>query len=81
MQFIPVYGMDSEIPEVMSIVFDPIGTLHTPFKTTEHIENVDMLDETPLLDIKPYIPAFDCHETEKTGWVETKTGNMYRTTS
>lgn len=34
------------------------------------IENADMLDGTPLLDIKPYIPAFDIYETEKCGWME-----------
>jgi tRNA (adenine37-N6)-methyltransferase len=37
------------------------------------IENVDILDGTPLLDIKPYIPAFDIHETEKCGWMENNT--------
>ena len=40
------------------------------------IENVDMLDGTPLLDIKPYIPAFDIHKTEKNGWTENKTDNL-----
>jgi tRNA (Thr-GGU) A37 N-methylase len=25
------------------------------------IEDVDILDGTPLLDIKPYVPAFDAH--------------------
>jgi tRNA (adenine37-N6)-methyltransferase len=33
------------------------------------IENVDILDGTPLLDIKPYIPAFDLYENAKTGWM------------
>ena len=28
----------------------------------------DMLDGTPLLDIKPYIPEFDIHEASKIGW-------------
>jgi tRNA (adenine37-N6)-methyltransferase len=46
-----------------------------------HIENVDMLDETPLLDIKPYIPDFDVHETEKTGWIENKTDKLSETKS
>jgi tRNA-Thr(GGU) m(6)t(6)A37 methyltransferase TsaA len=35
-----------------------------------HIENVDILDGTPLLDIKPYVPAFDHREVERTGWLE-----------
>ncbi|HTX79199.1 MAG TPA: tRNA (N6-threonylcarbamoyladenosine(37)-N6)-methyltransferase TrmO [Longilinea sp.] len=32
------------------------------------IQNVDMLDGTPLLDIKPYVPDFDIHTVEKLGW-------------
>jgi tRNA-Thr(GGU) m(6)t(6)A37 methyltransferase TsaA len=34
------------------------------------IENVDVLDGTPLLDIKPYVPAFDCFPDEKAGWFD-----------
>ncbi len=41
-----------------------------------HIENIDILDGTPLLDIKPYIPDFDVHKTEKFGWIERKTDNL-----
>jgi len=40
------------------------------------IENVDMIDGTPLLDIKPYISEFDIHDIEKGGWIEKKTGNL-----
>jgi tRNA-Thr(GGU) m(6)t(6)A37 methyltransferase TsaA len=32
------------------------------------IEGVDMLDGTPLLDIKPYVPDFDVRTDVKTGW-------------
>jgi tRNA-Thr(GGU) m(6)t(6)A37 methyltransferase TsaA len=35
-----------------------------------HIENVDIVHGTPLLDIKPYVPEFDHHEAERTGWLE-----------
>ena len=34
------------------------------------VEDVDMLDGTPLLDIKPYIPAFDRPEQVRTGWLQ-----------
>ncbi len=34
------------------------------------IEDVDILDGTPLLDIKPYVPAFDHREPERVGWLE-----------
>lgn len=45
-------------------------------KNIIHIENVDVLDKTPLLDIKPYIPDFDIHKTEKNGWTENKTDSL-----
>jgi tRNA-Thr(GGU) m(6)t(6)A37 methyltransferase TsaA len=35
-----------------------------------YIADVDVLDGTPLLDIKPYIPEFDCYETSKCGWMQ-----------
>ena len=34
------------------------------------VENVDILDGTPLLDIKPYVPAFDQPENVRTGWLK-----------
>lgn len=34
------------------------------------IENLDILDGTPLLDIKPYIPDFDHDEDIRVGWLE-----------
>ena len=35
-----------------------------------HIEEVDVLDGTPLLDIKPYVPDFDAQGEVRTGWLE-----------
>ena len=35
-----------------------------------HVDGVDVLDETPLLDIKPYVPAFDAPPRCRTGWLE-----------
>lgn len=35
------------------------------------IQNVDILDGTPLLDIKPYVPDFDVQVKVRTGWLET----------
>jgi tRNA-Thr(GGU) m(6)t(6)A37 methyltransferase TsaA len=37
--------------------------------TTLYIEDVDIVDSTPLLDIKPYVPEFDEKEAERTGWL------------
>jgi len=33
-----------------------------------HLENVDVLDGTPLLDIKPYTAKFDCIAGTRNGW-------------
>ncbi len=41
----------------------------------EHILEVggiDVLDQTPLLDIKPYIPRFDCYPDAEEGWTANK---------
>lgn len=35
-----------------------------------HIEGVDILDGTPLLDIKPYVPQFEAQGEIRTGWLE-----------
>jgi tRNA (adenine37-N6)-methyltransferase len=36
---------------------------------TLHVCNVDMVDGTPVLDIKPYLPAADAIPTAKSGWL------------
>jgi tRNA-Thr(GGU) m(6)t(6)A37 methyltransferase TsaA len=36
--------------------------------TTLRIEDVDMLDGTPLLDIKPYVPQLDDRPDARIGW-------------
>ena len=42
-----------------------------------HIEDVDIVDGTPLLDIKPYVPEFDIHETQKIGWLSEKVKKVH----
>jgi len=37
-------------------------------ETTLHIQDVDIVDGTPLLDIKPYVPDFDIRAVRKIGW-------------
>ena len=34
------------------------------------IADIDVLDGTPLLDIKPHVPAFDAPEGARAGWLE-----------
>ncbi|HPD45419.1 MAG TPA: tRNA (N6-threonylcarbamoyladenosine(37)-N6)-methyltransferase TrmO [Anaerohalosphaeraceae bacterium] len=35
-----------------------------------YFQEVDMLDKTPVLDIKPYVKYFDSRENTTAGWVE-----------
>jgi tRNA-Thr(GGU) m(6)t(6)A37 methyltransferase TsaA len=41
-------------------------------RSTLHIEDVDVVDGTPLLDIKPYVPDFDVREVDRIGWLAEK---------
>ena len=34
------------------------------------VADVDMIDGTPLLDIKPYVPEFDSYPASKAGWFD-----------
>ncbi len=36
------------------------------------VEGLDVIDETPLLDIKPYVPDFDHQQEFRLGWLENK---------
>lgn len=52
---------------------NPIGLSVVRLRKIEgnilHIENVDILDGTPLLDIKPYVPEFDGYPADRIGWL------------
>jgi tRNA-Thr(GGU) m(6)t(6)A37 methyltransferase TsaA len=37
---------------------------------TLRVKDLDILDGTPLLDIKPYVPAFDAHVGGRAGWFD-----------
>lgn len=41
-----------------------------------YIRNIDILDGTPLLDIKPYVPEFDSLAKIRTGWLEKARKNL-----
>ena len=34
------------------------------------VKDLDIVDGTPLLDIKPYVPEFDIRDAKKKGWLE-----------
>jgi len=59
---------------------NPIGMSTVKLREREqnilHIENIDILDGTPLLDIKPYIPECDHQTVERTGWLERVKGKV-----
>lgn len=38
--------------------------------TVLHVEDLDIIDGTPLLDIKPYVPQFDNRDARKIGWLK-----------
>ena len=53
---------------------NPIGLSIVRLKkirgTTLSVASLDVLDETPLIDIKPYIPQFDALTSPQVGWFE-----------
>lgn len=42
---------------------------------TLFVQDIDIIDQTPLLDIKPFVTYFDVRKAAKTGWLETKASN------
>lgn len=48
-------------------------------KTELYVENIDIVDGTPLLDIKPYIPRIDSIKTRGIGWLRGRVQKMNRT--
>jgi tRNA-Thr(GGU) m(6)t(6)A37 methyltransferase TsaA len=42
---------------------------------TLFVQDIDIIDQTPLLDIKPFVTDFDVRKAAKTGWLETKASN------
>lgn len=59
---------------------NPIGISVVKIERIEnnviHISNIDMVNNTPLLDIKPFIPDFDNPEKVKTGWFAKVSSNF-----
>lgn len=57
---------------------NPIGLSHVRLLAVEgsilRVADLDVLDGTPLLDIKPFVPAFDSFPASRTGWLSTTKG-------
>jgi tRNA (adenine37-N6)-methyltransferase len=53
---------------------NPIGMSPVKLESIEsnkiYVGEIDILDNTPLLDIKPYSPKFDCFEVIRDGWLK-----------
>jgi tRNA-Thr(GGU) m(6)t(6)A37 methyltransferase TsaA len=64
---------------------NPIGISIVRLVTVEenklHIKDVDVVDGTPLLDIKPYVPEFDARETDRIGWLKNRINRLAETKS
>lgn len=39
-------------------------------KNILHIQDIDIVNGTPLLDIKPHVPDFDVRDVQRVGWLE-----------
>ena len=46
-------------------------------KNILHIQDVDIIDGTPLLDIKPFVPDFDQRKAERIGWLTGKVDKLH----
>lgn len=44
--------------------------LHTPQGPIIHVAGADLMDGTPILDIKPYLPFTDCHPDATGGFTD-----------
>jgi tRNA-Thr(GGU) m(6)t(6)A37 methyltransferase TsaA len=49
-------------------------------QATLSVRDIDIIDKTPLLDIKPYVPDFDVRKAAKTGWLGNKAANAKKMT-
>jgi tRNA-Thr(GGU) m(6)t(6)A37 methyltransferase TsaA len=48
-------------------------------RATLSVQDIDIIDQTPLLDIKPFVPDFDVRKAQRTGWLEKKAANAEKT--
>ena len=41
--------------------------------------DIDIIDRSPLLDIKPFVPEFDTRNAVRIGWLEKKIADVNKT--
>lgn len=60
---------------------NPIGLSAVVLERREglilHVKELDLLDGTPVLDLKPYVPYSDCLPEAKHGWLEADQGSEF----
>jgi tRNA-Thr(GGU) m(6)t(6)A37 methyltransferase TsaA len=44
------------------------------------VQDIDIIDQTPLLDIKPFVPDFDMRQVDGIGWLQKKVENAQNLT-
>ena len=89
MQLIVVPFMDSEPRGVFAtrapVRPNPIGLSVVPLHKIEgnilFVDQLDVLDRTPVLDIKPYVPEFDAMIDVRIGWLKQARGKAKFTRS
>ncbi len=59
---------------------NPIGLSVVRLASVEgrflRVLDIDVVDGTPLLDLKPYVPEFDVRRVDSVGWLEGKSGRL-----
>lgn len=62
---------------------NPIGLSIVRLKEVEgpllRVRDLDIVDGTPVLDIKPYVPQFDARDAERIGWLGGQVHKLPRT--
>lgn len=61
---------------------NPIGLSVVKLKQIDgwilYVEQIDVLDGTPLLDIKPYVPEFESTDDVQIGWLNAVKGKVQK---
>ena len=70
---------DEMLLELQFDTYDTVVKLEKIENNILYISELDIINETPILDIKPYVPQFDNREKCRIGWLEDKIDNMYNT--
>ncbi len=55
------------------------GTAEVHEEFAEGLKDLDIVDGTPLLDLKPHISGFDAGSTERIGWLEENIHKLRKT--